>query len=416
MALSPGHGCDPAAPSLAVIGAGVAGCALAARMRRLGWQGPISLWESGRGPGGRASTRRSRHDDLVRLDHGAPLLSISGSPQPTLLAPLLDGGWVEPWSGALAQLDGEGRLIAGGTDPLTQGDLYRGRGGMDQLCRGLLELGGTGLELHSQCLVCDLAPTAHGGWELLDQQQQRLDVADWLVLSGTLLVHPRCQTLLGWPEPPLQPLARTLRDPQLERAAAAIAAIDSSPRCALLVLIQASAAEAWRRLPFRLLSFEAAAERRWGLSRLSIQPLEDGRCAVVAHSSAAVARLHADVIGSRSSVAQLPGVSPSPQREQTLIDTLASALSAVMEPWIAPLVLEGADPQLMRWGAAFPEGFGLASELMLCPQSRIGFCGDFISGPGFGRIEGALRSGEELAEQLLAAMGPASVPAQGQPA
>jgi hypothetical protein len=90
---------------------------------------------------------------------------------------------------------------------------------MDQLCRGLLELAGSDVELHSQCLVRDMAPTAHGGWELLDQQQQRLGAADWLVLSGTLLVHPRCRTQLDWPEPPLQPLARTLGDPQLERAA-----------------------------------------------------------------------------------------------------------------------------------------------------------------------------------------------------
>ncbi|MGB5240200.1 MAG: NAD(P)-binding protein [Prochlorococcaceae cyanobacterium] len=35
-----------------MIGAGVAGCALAARLRRLGWRGPIGLWESGRGAGG----------------------------------------------------------------------------------------------------------------------------------------------------------------------------------------------------------------------------------------------------------------------------------------------------------------------------------------------------------------------------
>jgi len=340
----------------------------------------------------------------VRLDHGAPLLSISSTEAPALLAPLLDGGWIEPWGGGLAQLGAEGQLIIGATDPLTQGDLYRGRGGMDQLCRGLLELAGSDVDLHSQCLVRDLATTAAGGWELFDQQQQWLGTADWLVLSGTLLVHPRCQTLLGWPEPPLQPLARTLGDPQLQRAAAAIAAIDSSPRCALLLLIPPAAAEAWRRLPFRLLSFEAAAERRWGLWRLSIQPLEDGRCAVVAHSSAAVARLHSDVIGSRSSVARLSGVRPSPQREQALIASLTSALSAVVEPWITPLELEGSDPQLMRWGAAFPEGAGLARELMLCPQSRIGFCGDFCSGPGFGRIEAALRSGEELAERTLAAI------------
>jgi predicted NAD/FAD-dependent oxidoreductase len=39
---------------------------------------------------------------------------------------------------------------------------------------------------------------------------------------------------------------------------------------------------------------------------------------------------------------------------------------------------------------------------MFCPRSRVGFCGDFIAGVGFGRIEGALRSGEQLAHELLA--------------
>lgn len=181
---------------------------------------------------------------------------------------------------------------------------------MDQLCRGMLELGGADLQLNGGCLVRHLERSAAGGWDLLDHQQQRLGVADWLVLNGTLLAHPRCQALLGWSEPPLQPLVRQLGDGLLEQAAAAIASIECSPRCALMLLIQPPLAEAWRRLPFRLLSFDTAAQARWGLSRLSIQPLEDGRCVVVAHSTAEVATLHADVIGSRSSVARLPGVTP----------------------------------------------------------------------------------------------------------
>jgi predicted NAD/FAD-dependent oxidoreductase len=61
----------------------------------------------------------------------------------------------------------------------------------------------------------------------------------------------------------------------------------------------------------------------------------------------------------------------------------------------------GADRQLMRWGAAFPQPPGLPLELSLCPDSRIGFCGDAIAGLGFGRVEGALRSAEALAERLL---------------
>ncbi|WP_432786039.1 NAD(P)-binding protein [Cyanobium sp. BSA11S] len=103
-----GRGCDPAAPSLAVIGAGIGGCALAARVRQLGWRGPIGLWESGRGPGGRASSRRSRHDPLLRFDHGAPLFSITTTTEPALLAPLLEGGGSSrgqvPWHSSMARV------------------------------------------------------------------------------------------------------------------------------------------------------------------------------------------------------------------------------------------------------------------------------------------------------------------------
>ena len=63
--------------SIAVIGAGVSGCAFVAQLRRLGYTGALSLWETGRGPGGRASTRRSRQDHGLRIDHGAPLLNIT---------------------------------------------------------------------------------------------------------------------------------------------------------------------------------------------------------------------------------------------------------------------------------------------------------------------------------------------------
>ena len=78
---------------LAVIGAGTAGCALAAALRLRGWSGSIALLEIGRGPGGRTATRRSRSDPSFALNHGAPLFNISASPEPKLLEPLRQGGW-----------------------------------------------------------------------------------------------------------------------------------------------------------------------------------------------------------------------------------------------------------------------------------------------------------------------------------
>ena len=56
---------------------------------------------------------------------------------------------------------------------------------------------------------------------------------------------------------------------------------------------------------------------------------------------------------------------------------------------------------MMRWGAAQPLNWPLPRRLQWCPASNIGFCGDWIEGPGFGRAEGALDSGVQLAEQLI---------------
>jgi len=410
------------APSvdLAVIGAGVSGCALAAALRRGGWGGTIALLEIGRGPGGRAATRLSRRDAALRLNHGAPLFNIrtggSTTTPPSLLEPLHSGGWIHPWQGAIRSLHGDGQLADPIADGFSDGDLWQGNGGMEQICRGLLTLAeaqpGTS-ELHSSTLVrhLDPQPSAGGeltGWRLRDGAGEPVLHSRWLVLSGTLLAHPRCRTVFGWPEVPLQAAAERGGDPALEQAAAHLAAIDSAASSNLLLVLPAAVAGPWLALPWRLLQFSPAAQERWGLRRLSLQPLADGRCGLVAESSPGFAAEHRKVYGSRSSAAQLLGAAPDPSDEAAVLDALQAALAAALSGLLESSAREGlaaADRQLMRWGAAFPIASGpqpgLPASLSLCPASRIGFCGDAAAGPGFGRVEGALRSAEALAQRLL---------------
>ena len=330
--------------TLGVIGAGVAGCALAASLRRRGWSGPIGLWEAGRGPGGRAASRRSRHDEALVIDHGAPLFNIATAPAPSLLAPLRAGGWIEPWTGIAADLGVEGKLRRPSGDPLLAGELWHGCGGMDRVAHGLLELAEAcgPVERHWGHRVRQLERGPGGGWALLNEDGEELAEVDWLVLSGSLLAHPRASALLGWPQVPLRQVAATAGDPQLQRAVAAIGAIGTEGRSNLLLVVPASRAQPWRELPFQLLA----------------------------------------------------------------CDREAQAVGGVVSRWLgeaeATAGLAVAQRQLMRWGAAFPIPPGLPAELQLCPASRIGFCGDFVEGSGFGRVEGALRSAEALAVRLAA--------------
>ncbi|MFQ6539207.1 MULTISPECIES: NAD(P)-binding protein [Aphanothece] len=396
------------AASVAVIGAGVGGCALVAQLRRRGFRGPLSLWETGRGPGGRASTRRSRSDPALAIDHGSPLLNITAEAGPELLAPLLAGEWITPWSGLMALLEGESKLHIGRPDALGLGALYAGRGGMDHLCRGLLtlaEAAGPSVQAHYGTLIRHLEVGPSGAWRLLDRDGVLLAEADWLVLGSTLLAHPRSCLLFDWPEVPMARAAAALGDLQLDHALTTIAGIRWEARSNLLLVFDAERAIPWRSLPFALVNFDAAAQQRWGLRRISIQPLPDGRCVVVAHSSDSFAADHLDVYGSRSAAARMLALPPDEGREETVIEALSQAVVQCLAPWIDGVEVSSADSQLMRWGAAFPVPPGLPSELMLCSGSRVGFCGDYLTGVGFGRIEGALRSGERLADGLLQAGG-----------
>jgi predicted NAD/FAD-dependent oxidoreductase len=373
--------------SLGVIGAGVAGCALAARLRQLGWQGWIGLWEAGRGPGGRASTRRSRHDGGLAIDHGAPLFNISGAQAPHLLAALRSGGWIEPWLGTSAD-HSEGQLRRPSRDPLLHGELWHGCGGMDRIAHGLLELAEmiAPVERHWGHQVRRLARSPGGGWRLINDEGEVLAKVDWLALSSSLLAHPRCRTLLGWETVPLQEAAASAADPLLSRAVAGLGAMSWQARHNLMLVIPTALSAPWRALPFRLLSCAEGS-----LQRLSVQPLEDGRCAVVAHSTGA------PPTGGRI----------SQEQESSLIACLGDDLATVLAPWISVDLcreaLQRGSARLMRWGAAFPEPPGLDPVLSLCPASRIGFCGDYIAGPGFARVEGALCSAEALAATLMAA-------------
>ena len=47
---------------------------------------------------------------------------------------------------------------------------------------------------------------------------------------------------------------------------------------------------------------------------------------------------------------------------------------------------------IMKWRASQPSGIGVPLSLQVSKKYRIGFCGDWFEGDGFGRIEGSILS------------------------
>ena len=56
----------------------------------------------------------------------------------------------------------------------------------------------------------------------------------------------------------------------------------------------------------------------------------------------------------------------------------------------------------MKWRASQPSGFSVPLSLQISRKYRIGFCGDWFEGEGFGRIEGSIQSALILVNKLKA--------------
>ena len=117
--------------SFAIIGAGISGLACGNALASAGHQ--VSLFDKGRGPGGRLSTRRvDTPIGQAQFDHGAQFFTARDPAFQTAVAGLEAHGAVGLWHGQFVRFDGGGRQHGLGDEPR-----YVGTPGMNGIVRGL---------------------------------------------------------------------------------------------------------------------------------------------------------------------------------------------------------------------------------------------------------------------------------------
>ena len=373
---------------LIVIGAGLSGCALVARLRQLGWEGQIALVEAGRGAGGRSASRRRRDRTAWRLDHGAPGLHFS-QPVVAELNPLLsrmrDAGVLVEEPAAIISIDSDGQPADNAPKAQPDGGWWRGMPCMASLCEQLLEQAGPKqLALHWQRRVRWLS-RRDGLWTLSDQDNTWQLRGRSLVLSGNLLAHPRSLAMLNWPDVPLRAAVPPGVDGDLDQALDQLARCRADVRWNLMLDLPLEGST----LP-RQIWLTAEAQQRWRVERLVLQPQSDGRTGLVVHG------LH-------------DGSNITPESQPNLLERQEKRLIAGLEQMLVGMPsLQAACRQatslgVMRWGASQPLDHPLQQQLQWCPISEVGFCGDYVEGTGFGRGQGALESGVLLAKRMISA-------------
>ena len=367
--------------------AGLAGCSLVSRLRQRGFRGSIAVLEAGRGPGGRTATRRSRHDTQWRLDHGAPGFNLT-APVPKaveeVLDPLRRSGTVRREWGQILGLDEDGSIVQPRDPDLLAGEWLRGFPTMASVCEALL--GDTNDDVRTffgRRIRWLKRVGSH--WILSESSRHWTLKARRLVLSGSLLAHQRSLTMLAWPDIPLREAVPEGQDPKLDQALRRISTITASIRWNLMLECDGQHP---LDLPRQLL-LTPRAQARWGVERIVFHPQDDLRLGLVVHGLDNGEPIH-------------PESQPRllKQQEQRQQECLGEILKAVSDR--IPLTVTTHSLGVMRWGAARPLSNPLPHELQWCPTSEIGFCGDWVEGEGFGRAQGALTSGADLADRLTA--------------
>ena len=365
---------------LAVIGAGLSGCALVASLRRRGWKGSILVLEAGRGPGGRCATRRRREDDSWRLDHGSPTLSFTALPQgelADLMASLQRGNVIREDDEPVVGVDHLGRQVPPPAHALLDGPRWRGTPTMASIAEALLAQGGEHVDARYGERITTLRHDG-SGWHLSEALHAKA-----LVLSGTLLAHPRSLAMLGWQHVPLREAVPRGFDTTLDSALQQIAGLEASVRWNLMLELPVVSTKS---LP-RQIWLTSQAQERFGVERLVLHPQNDRCLGLVIH-------------GLDDGAAITPDSQPELLRrhEQHLIN----AISELVQPWpvLSRSLSQARSLGVMRWGAARPLHQGLSADLQWCSQASVGFCGDWIAGQGFGMAEGALQSAVNLAERI----------------
>jgi len=403
------------APRVAVVGGGASACALVHALGEDISSGVIqlSLFEMGRGVGGRSATRRSREMPELLLDHGVPAFSARTESFAELCERFVDAGHLgrlsktDP-SQSIGILRQDGTYEAEPSDDTPPRFTAAAGKGISTFCEGLIRGGGDNssspiVSTVFSTMVKELVPLDEGGWRLAGKDGTDLGEFDWLVVAGNVLGHPRWSSAFGG-SPPLVAAAGQMDDAPLHDALAALSKLQHNPVTACLLAFEGDAAKVWASLPF----FKCAFEEDPVLARLVVRRVSPTLTTAVVHSTHAFSLGVSDVYGSTSTAARLGGAGTNAEREAVILEEMLAALEARLVPkWLsdATMLKPAWGPHLHRWGSAFPAAPMLPERHAWVPSARVAFCGDYVEGGRAGTVEGAvtsgLRTGHLLREELL---------------
>ena len=367
---------------LIIIGGGISACVFASKYLRNNISKKIALIEVGRQLGGRSSTRRSKRFKGWGLNHGAPNLNICNSKSDLLLKiyidELLENKLIKIDDSELVFLDEESNLETIRKTEFNCGINYHSLFTMSQLSENIIELSNLrgNIDFYFETLIVDLE-FDYDKWTLTSKDGDSFK-SKYLVCSTNLLLHKRSLKILKVNQIPLRKAIPKNKDKKIDMLFNFLDKQSFIPRLTFLIYTNKnySFKDPYSK-KYRYFHLKKSLENKYKIERVIFQKQNNKKLGIVLHTKN--------------------------------IDFVNSCISAKDENYFKQIIFANFNElfsnntsvkqltcneeiSIMKWRASQPSGCSVPLSLQFSSKYKIGFCGDWFEGKGFGRIEGSISS------------------------
>ncbi len=375
---------------LLIIGGGISASVFASRYLKNNITKKIALIEIGRGLGGRSSTRISKRFEGWKLNHGAPNFNISNSKNNLLLNnyidELVESKFIKIDDSEIFFLNKHSNLETIKKSEFSYGVNYLSLDSMSQLSRNIIDSNNPQgkIDFYFETLIVDLKFN-DDVWVLTSKKGDKFK-SKFLICTTNLLLHKRSLKMLKINQIPLRKAIPINNDKKIDLIFNLLDKQKFIPRLAFLIYTN----DNYRYKDFyskkqRYFYLKKNLENKYKFERIIFQMQDNDKLGIVIHSK------NVDFINSYTNA----------KDEEVFKQKIITNFNKLFENNSVVNILNFDERiSIMKWRASQPSGIAIPLSLQLCRKYRIGFCGDWFEGEGFGRLEGSILSALILEEKL----------------
>ncbi|MBW3041096.1 NAD(P)-binding protein [Prochlorococcus marinus] len=360
-----------------VIGAGISGCTFASCLNKRFSDASILLIEHGRKVGGRSTTRNSRKNTIFKFDHGLASISLSKNFSEDinkLIYPLIKSKKLINITKDILLINEIGEIHNLSTDK----EIFRGYPFMINFCEGIIDQSFNRKNIHFlfQTLVKSFK-RENDLWRILLNEEKVIRSKN-LVLSSSLIAHPRCLKIFNVNSLPLRDAFIPGNDEMIDYLIEKASKIEYIKRKNYILYVSNPNKVKIFNQRYLQVFFSKSIRDNLNFEKLIFQKQIDDSMIIILHCS-----YHRTLLE---------------MSHEKIIKYLIEIFDGKQK--FIDLFIETKLIDKMDWRASQPINSLIPKELQWSSKSKIGFCGDWFDLGNCKGVELALKSSIRLAKLL----------------